>query len=116
HNRATNAVYMVSTGIMNVVASTRETTRNLNGLVPDTSIASICSDTFMDPSSAPMLDPALPAAIRAVTSGASARMMAMEIRAGSQEVAPKSASEGLDWLVKTIPVMNPVSEISGSDL
>src|SRR3546814_6689480 len=96
---------MVSTGIIRVVASTRDTTKNLNGLVPDTSIASICSVTFIEPSPAPMLEPTLPAAIRAVTSGARARIIAMEINAGSQEVAPKSAREGRDWLGNTIPVI-----------
>src|SRR6516164_3499843 len=103
-------------GSMQVVARTRLTTRNLNGLVPETSMASICSVTFMDPNSAPMLDPIFPAAIRAVIKGARARMTAMEISEGSQEVAPNSEREGRDCLVNTIPVMNPVSVIMASDL
>src|SRR5690606_32694140 len=98
-----------------VVASTRLTTKNLNGLVPDTSMASICSVTFIEPNSAPICDPTLPDAISAVTSGANARIIAMDINAGSQEVAPNSASDGRDWLVNTIPVIKPVSEINGSD-
>src|SRR5690606_9760332 len=102
-------------GILIVVANTRLTTRNLNGLVPDTSMASICSVTFMEPSSAPICDPTLPEAISAVTSGASARMMAMDINAGNHDVAPNSASDGRDWLVNTIPVMKPVSDMRGSD-
>src|SRR6476620_4320118 len=101
---------------MSVVANTRVTTKNLNGFVADTSIASICSVTFIEPSSAPMFEPTLPAAIRAVTNGASALITAMEISEGNQELAPKVASEGLDCLVKTIPVIKPVKEINGNDL
>ena len=41
-------------------------------MVADTSIASICSVTFIDPSSAAIFDPTFPAQIRAVTSGANA--------------------------------------------
>src|SRR3546814_5933765 len=91
-------------GMPMVVANTRLTTKKLNGLVPDTYMASICSVTFMEPSSAPICEPTLPDAIKAVTSGASARMMAMDINAGNHEVAPNSASDGRDWLVNTIPV------------
>jgi hypothetical protein len=42
--------------------------------------------------------------------------MAIETNEGSQEAAPKSASEGLDCFVNTKPVMKPVKEMSGSDL
>jgi hypothetical protein len=105
-----------SIGIEMVVAVTRVTTRYLKGLIADTSMASICSVTFIDPSSAPIPDPTLPAQIIAVTSGPNALIIAMPIREGSQEVAPKSSSEGRDCLVKTTPVMNPVSVINESDL
>lgn len=103
-------------GNIRVMASTLETTRNLNGFVPDTSIASICSVTFMEPNSAPMLEPTLPAAIKEVTNGASALIIAMDIKDGNQELAPNSAREGLDCLVKTSPVINPVKDTNGSDL
>lgn len=111
----TKPVYNTSMGIINVMAVTRVTTRYLNGLVADTSMASICSVTFMEPSSAPILEPTFPAAIKAVTKGAKARMMAIEISEGSQELAPKLAREGRDCFVNTIPVINPVSEIKGRD-
>src|SRR5690606_14378752 len=114
--RTTKSVYMTRIGIIKVVASTLVTTKYLNGLVADTSMASICSVTFIDPSSAPMLDPTLPAAINAVTKGPMALTIAMAINAGSQEVAPNSAKEGLDWLVNTIPTINPVKEIRGKEL
>src|SRR6187431_1879842 len=103
-------------GNMILIAITRDTTRNLNGFVPETSIASICSVTFMEPSSAPILEPTLPAAINAVTRGASARITAMEISEGSQELAPNVSKDGLDCLVKTMPVINPVSDINAKDL
>src|SRR5690606_28894833 len=112
----TKSVYMTKIGIMKVVANTRVTTRYLKGLVAETSMASICSVTFIEPSSAPMLDPTLPAAIRAVTKGPIALTMAMAMSAGSQEVAPNSAKDGRDWLVNTIPTINPVNEISGNEL
>src|SRR5687768_7695142 len=113
---ATNALYITNIGSISVVASTRVTTKNLNGLTAETSIASICSVTFIDPSSAPIFDPTLPAQIKAVTNGASALMIAIDTSDGSQEVAPKSASEGRDCFVKTKPVINAVSVIRGSDL
>jgi hypothetical protein len=47
----------------------RVTTKYLNGLVPETSIASICSVTRMDPSSAPIPEPMRPAQIKAVIIG-----------------------------------------------
>ena len=99
-----------------MAATTRLTTRNLNGLAPDTSIASICSLTFIEPNSAPMLEPIFPAAINAVINGANARMMAIPISDGSHDVAPNSASEGLDCFVKTMPVIKPVNEMSATDL
>src|SRR5690606_6778076 len=114
--RPTKSVYITNTGIINVVANTRVTTRYLNGLVADTSMASICSVTFIDPSSAPILDPTFPAAIKAVTRGPMALTIAIAIKAGNQEVAPNSANEGLDWLVNTIPTIKPVKEIKGSEL
>src|SRR5665213_1171888 len=99
-----------------VVAKTRLTTKNLKGLIADTSIASICSVTFMDPNSAAILEPTLPAQISAVTNGAKARIIAMATRLGNQEVAPKVDKDGLDCLVKTRPVIKPVSEIKNNDL
>ena len=103
-------------GNIDVVANTRVTTKYLNGLMAETSIASICSVTFMEPSSAPMFDPTLPAAIKAVTKGAKARIMAIATNDGNHEVAPNSANEGRDCLVKTSPVIKPVSEMSGREL
>src|ERR1700722_13784199 len=98
-----------------VVASTREQTKNLKGFVPDTSIASICSVTRMEPNSAPILDPTLPEAISAVTRGASARIIAIDTNDGSHEFAPKLASEGRDCLVNINPTIKPVTDINANE-
>src|SRR5476651_2279524 len=97
-------------GMVSVVASTRVHTKYLNGLVPDTSMASICSVTRIEPNSAPMLDPTLPAAINAVTNGARARMMAIETNEGCHDDAPNCNNDGRDCLVKITPTINPVND------
>lgn len=98
------------------MAKTLLTTKNLKGLVAETSIASICSVTFIEPNSAAILEPTFPAQINAVTKGASARIIAMATRLGSHEVAPNSDKEGRDCFVKTRPVIKPVSVIKKRDL
>src|ERR1700744_1154948 len=95
-----------------VVANTLVHTKYLKGLVPDTSIASICSVTLIEPNSAPILDPTLPAAISAVINGASALIIAIDTNDGNQDCAPKFSSEGRDCLVKIRPVTKPVNVIS----
>ena len=101
---------------MSVEAMTLVTTKYLKGLIADTSIASICSVTFMEPNSAPILEPTLPAQIKAVTNGPKALTMAIPMREGNHELAPKSSSEGRDCLVKTIPTIKPVTVIKPNDL
>jgi len=99
-----------------VAASTRVTTKNLMGLVDDTSIASICSVTFIEPSSAPMPEPIFPAQIKAVITGPISRISETATIPGSMLTAPKSASTGRDCIVSTRPIMAPVTEINGNDL
>src|SRR5256885_3144375 len=113
---ATKAVYIISSGNMMVVATTLLTIKNLKGFTADTSIASICSVTFIEPSSAPILEPTFPAQIKAVTKGASALIMAIATKDGNHEVAPNSDREGRDCFVKTRPVIKPVSVMRASDL
>src|SRR6478735_8018840 len=103
-------------GIEILVAQTLVTTRYLKGSIAETSIASICSVTFIDPNSALILDPTLPAQISEVTNGPSARTIAIPINDGNHDTAPKFSKEGRDCLVKTIPIMKPVIVIRGSDL
>lgn len=98
-----------------VVANTRVTTKYLKGFIADTSMASICSVTFIEPNSALILEPTFPAQISAVTNGPKALTMAIPIKEGNQETAPKVSKEGRDCLVKTIPTINPVKVIKESD-
>ena len=112
----TKAVYNINIGIIAVVAPMRVFTKYLKGFTAETSIASICSVTRMEPSSAPMLDPTLPAQIIAVTNGANDFITAIATRDGSHDWAPNSASEGRDCLVNTTPVIKPVSVINANDL
>lgn len=79
-------------------------------------MASICSVTFIEPSSAPMFDPTLPAEMSAVTSGARALTRAMAINDGSHDWAPNAEREGRDCFVNTMPVTKPVRVIKGRDL
>src|SRR6187399_64267 len=104
-----------STGNISVVAITLVTTKNLNGLVPETSIASICSVTFMDPNSAPMLEPILPAQIKAVITGPISRITEIATIEGNHDSAPNSSRVGLDCTVSTIPIMAAVIPTNGKD-
>src|SRR3978361_2281278 len=101
--------------MVSVVANTLVHTRYLKGLVPDTSMASICSVTRIEPNSAPILDPTFPAAIRAVINGARARMMAIDTKDGNQDCAPKFNKDGRDCLVKINPVTKPVKVMRGNE-
>ena len=100
---------------MKVLANTRVTTKNLKGFTAETSMASICSVTRMEPNSAPICEPTFPAQINPVINGAKAFMIAIPINDGNQEVAPKSAKAGRECFVKTMPVINAVSVIRERD-
>ena len=115
-NIPTKPVYKTKTGIMKVLAKMRLTTKNLKGFVAETSIASICSVTFMEPNSAPIFEPTFPAAMRAVMSGAIVLTMAIETKDGNHEVAPKADKDGRDCFVKTVPVIKPVTETNNNVL
>ncbi len=95
-------------GSIKVAANTRVTTRYLKGFVPETSMASICSVTRMDPISAPMPEPILPAQINAVMIGPISRIIETLTIAGIQEAAPNCSKVGRDCNVKTSPIINPV--------
>ena len=110
------SAYTVSTGNISVVAIMRVAARYLNGLVPDTSIASICSVTFIDPSSALIPEPIFPAQISAVTSGPISRTMEMADIAGRNEPAPNSTIVGRDCRMSTKPSINAVAPTRTRDL
>ena len=103
-------------GIIKVVAMTRVTTKYLKGLMEDTSIASICSVTFIEPNSAPMPDAILPAHINAVMTGAISLTNDSATMPGNQLSAPNSAKVGRDCKVRTTPMMKPVIATNGNDL
>lgn len=81
-----------------------------------TSIASICSVTFIDPNSAPIPDDILPAQIRAVITGAISLIKDSETMLGIQDSAPNFDIAGLDWMVNTSPIIKPVMVTNGKDL
>ncbi len=77
-------------GSIKVVAKIRVTTKYLKGFVPDTSMASICSVTFMEPNSAPIPEPIRPAQIKAVIIGPISLIIEILTIEGIQETAPNS--------------------------
>src|ERR1700739_490918 len=95
---ATASAKATKTGSIMVVEITRVTTTYLNGLIPDTSMASICSVTLIDASSAPMPEPTFPAKITAVITGPISRMIEMATMDGIHEEAPNCSIIGLDWM------------------
>src|SRR5882724_7694938 len=107
---------ITSNGTMHVVASTLVTTRYLYGLIADTSIASICSVTFMEPSSAPIREPIFPAHISAVITGPISLTTETDTIPGNNDSAPNVTSDGRDCRVSTSPMMNAVMPTRGNDL
>jgi hypothetical protein len=81
---------------MSVAANTLVTTRNRMGSADDTSMASICSVTLIDPSSAPIPEPIFPAQINAVMTGPISLISDMATIPGSMATAPKFKSAGRD--------------------
>ena len=106
---------VVSSGIAMMQAMMRVTARNLNASTATASSASICSVTFIAPSSAPMPAPTRPATSSAVVSGPVSRMSAMASPAGIIASAPKRSSDARVCIDSTTPIAKPDSAISGSD-
>src|SRR6185312_2649503 len=92
------------------------TTRYRKGLMAETSMASICSVTFMDPSSAPILELIFPAQITAVITGPISLITETLTMPGNRDTAPKLASEGRGCRVSTSPMIKEVTAVSGNDL
>ena len=93
----------------------RVTARNLNESTATASSASICSVTFIAPSSAPMPAPTRPATSSAVTSGPVSRISAMARPAGIIASAPKRSSEARVCIDSTTPMARPEVAMSGVD-
>src|SRR6266568_8383137 len=78
-------------------------------------MASICSVTFIDPSSAPMPAPTRPLTISPVIIGPLSLMMENTMTAGRNAFAPKRIRLSRVCNERTTPVAAPASATSGSD-
>lgn len=105
-----------SKGHMTAVATTGVTLRYLKGLVPKTSKASICSVTRIDPSSAPIPEPILPAQISAVTTGEISHARDTDTISSNIDCAQISTNVGLDCIVSTNRMINAVTPTNGKVL
>src|SRR5579871_3552132 len=70
----------------------------------------------MEPSSAPIAEPILPAQITAVITGPISLIIEFDTIPGNNDSAPNSTSEGRDCRVSTRPIINAVRPTSGNDL
>ena len=77
-NMPMKSARMVSSGSIKAVATMRGVTSFLIGSVPSARMASICSVTFMEPSSLAMPEELRPAIISAVNTGPSSRTSEIE--------------------------------------
>src|SRR5690606_16716689 len=107
---------MTSKGTMSEAAQMRITTKYLNGLVPETSMASNYSVNRMEPSSAQRPEALRPAQIRAVITGPMSRTMEIPTMLGIQETAPISMSVGRVCKANTNPLINPVTTTKSKEL
>src|SRR5579862_2390815 len=79
-------------------------------------MASICSVTFIDPSSAPMPAPARPLTTRPVITGPLSFMIENTIMAGRSDLAPKRTMPSRVSNESTTPVAAPAKATKGSDI
>ncbi|MBA7553138.1 hypothetical protein ES705_45725 [subsurface metagenome] len=86
------------------------------GLTPETSIASICSVTLIDPRTAPNCEAILPAHKSAVITGPISVTIETETIPGNHASAPNSINTGRDCNVITRPKINPVKPTNPNDL
>ena len=84
-------------------ATTRVTTRNLNESTATASRASICSVTFIAPSSAPTPAPTRPERSNPHTSGPVSRTSARASPAGTSASAPNRSSDARVCIDITMP-------------
>src|ERR1700686_1526848 len=78
-------------------------------------MASICSVTFIEPSSAPMPAPTRPATTNPVTIGPISWMIENTMAAGSMDFAPKRARLLRLSSARTVPMAAPARATSGND-
>jgi len=93
-NMPRTSAYRINSGSISVAAHTLVTTKNRIGLMEDTSMASICSVTFIEPNSAPIPEPIFPAQINAVMTGPISLISDTATIPGSMFTAPKRTRVG----------------------
>ena len=100
---------------MTTVAITRGVTSFLLGSVPRARMASICSVTFMEPSSLAMPLALRPATISPVSTGPNSRTMEKETNCPVRDSEPNCCKVAEVCNASTAPVKNPVSMTMGSE-
>jgi hypothetical protein len=109
------SAYKTNRGSINVAAKTLVTTKKRIGFVDETSMASICSVTFIEPNSAPMPEPTF----RHKSSCYYRPNFPYQrngYHAWEKGNRTKIFKYGRDCMVKHQPHYAPVIEIKGSDL
>src|ERR1700722_3666537 len=114
-NTPQKSVTSVSSGSTTMQARTRVKASSLWGFTAEASMASICSVTFMDPSSAPMPAPTRPATTSPVTIGPISWMIENTMAPGSMDFAPKCTRLLRVSRARTVPIAAPARATSGND-
>ena len=109
------SINVVSSGTAMMQARMRVTARYLKELTAVASSASICSVTFIAPSSAPMPAPTRPDSSSPAVSGPVSRIIAIARPAGIIETAPNRSSDARVCMESTTPTATPDTKISGAD-
>jgi len=105
----------VRSGSIRMQAATRVAARYLKGSTAEASIASICSVTFIDPSSAPMPAPTRPLTTRPVMTGPVSLTMEKTTTAGRNDRAPNLTRLACICSAMTTPVAAPAIATRGRD-
>src|ERR1700734_450461 len=100
---------------MNTVATSLGVTSLRYGSVPSARIASICSDTFIEPSSLAIPEAFRPETINPVNTGPNSFTIERVTSSPVMFTAPNSFSETAACSASTQPVKNPVSTTIGSE-
>ena len=111
----TRSEMMLRKNSMTTVATTRGVTSFFEGSTPIARMASICSVTFMEPSSLAMPLEFRPATIKPVSTGPSSRTIENDTSWPVSESEPNCCSVPEVCSASTAPVKKPVSTTMGSD-
>ena len=111
----TRSEMMLRKNSMTTLAMTRGVTSFLVGSTPMARMASICSVTFMEPSSLAMPLELRPATIRPVSTGPSSRTMESETSLPVSDSEPNCCSVLEVCSASTAPVKKPVRITMGSE-